>query len=122
MAANAKTKRYLESERYAEIRQDLLDQLERNGTTGSYYVDLVNDYMDLWVTKSLLVDDIQRRGVNVKYNNGGGQTGMKKNDSVEQRIKVNAQMLRMLSEIGIKWLAESGDKKQPGGEPDDEEL
>lgn len=102
MAANAKTRKYLESELYGEIKQDLLDQLERNGTTGKYYNDLVNDYMDLWVTKCLLVDDIQQRGVTVKYDNGGGQKGKKKNDSVEQRIKVNAQMLKLLSELGIK--------------------
>lgn len=123
MAANAKTKKYLASELYSEIKQDLLDQLERNGTTGKYFIDLVDDYMDMWVTKSLLVDDIQRRGVNVKYNNGGGQSGLKKNDSVETLIKVNAQMLRLLSELGIKWLTESGLKPpNSGGESEDDEL
>ncbi|AKL96634.1 phage terminase, small subunit [Clostridium aceticum] len=114
MAANAKTKKYLNSSSYAEIKQDLLDQLERTGTVGKYYTDLVNDYMDMWVTKCLLVDDIQQRGVNIKYNNGGGQSGVKKNDSIEQRIKVNAQMLKLLSELGIK-------PAQTGGE-DDEEM
>lgn len=102
MAANVKTRKYLESEKFAEIKQDLLDQLERNGTYGKYYTDLVEDYMDMWTTKCLLVDDIQRRGVIVKYDNGGGQKGYKKNESVEQRIKVNAQMLKLLSELGIK--------------------
>lgn len=102
MAANAKTRKYLTSELYTEIRQDLIEQLERNGTVGKYYLDLVDDYMDMWVTKCLLVDDIQQRGVNVKYNNGGGQKGVKKNESVEQRIKINGQMLKLLSEIGIK--------------------
>ena len=109
MAANAKTKKYLESDLYAEIKKDLLDQLERNGTTGTYYSDLVNDYMDIWVTKCLLVDDIQQRGVDVKYNNGGGQKGIKKNESVDQRIKVNMQMLKLLSEIGIKPSRVDGD-------------
>ena len=116
MAANAKTKKYLESDLYAEIKKDLLDQLERNGTTGTYYSDLVNDYMDIWVTKCLLVDDIQQRGVDVKYNNGGGQKGIKKNESVDQRIKVNMQMLKLLSEIGIKPSRVDGD---PGA---DEEM
>ncbi len=109
MGANAKTRKYLESKEYQEIQSDLLDQLERNGTTGKYYFDLVSDYMDLWVTKSLLVDDIQQRGVTVLYNNGGGQKGRKKNDSVEQRIKVNAQMLKLLSELGIKPVQLDGD-------------
>ena len=109
MAANAKTKKYLQSELYAEIKTDLLDQIERNGTTGKYYADLVGDYMDMWVTKCLLVDDIQQRGVTMSYDNGGGQKGRKKNDSVEQRIKINAQMLKLLAELGVKPSQSDGD-------------
>lgn len=100
------------SDLYRDIRQDLLDQLERNGTVGRYYTDLVDDYMDMWITKSLLVEDIQSRGVIVTYNNGGGQSGAKKNDSIEQRIKINAQMLKLLDSLGIK-------PSQTDGEPDE---
>lgn len=114
--ANAKTKRLLQSEKYAKIKQDLLDQLERNETIGEYYTDLVDDYMDLWVTKCLLIEDIQRRGIIVKYDNGGGQKGKKKNDSVELMIKVNNQMLVLLSKIGI----EPSNGSEPGGDPDEE--
>lgn len=99
--ANAKTRKFLNSESYASIRNDLIAQLEANGTAGKYYYDLIEDYMDLWVTKCLLVADIQTRGVSIKYNNGGGQLGVKKNESVEQRLKVNGQMLKLLSELGI---------------------
>lgn len=105
----AKAKKLMESELYAQIKQDLLDQLDRNGTTGKYYTDLVGDYMDLWVTKCMLVEDIQSRGVSVVYDNGGGQKGRKKNDSVEQRIKVNAQMLKLLTELGIRPAQSDGD-------------
>ena len=31
-----------------KIRQDLLDQLESDGTVGQYYTDLVDDYMSMW--------------------------------------------------------------------------
>lgn len=110
MAANAKAKKYLNSEKYAEIKEDLIDQLERNGTVGKHYIDLVDDYMDLWVTKCILVDDIQQRGVNIPWNNGGGQKGVKKNDSVELRIKVNAQMLKLLAELGLKTGITDGDE------------
>lgn len=58
--------------------------------------------MDMWVTKSLLVEDIKNRGVNSEYNNGGGQKGTKRNESIDQLIKLNAQMLKLLAEIGIK--------------------
>ncbi len=87
---------------YNEIKNDLLGQLKSNGTSGKYYTDLIDDYMDMWVTKTLLVLDIKTRGVTVKYDNGGGQSGVKRNDSIADRIKVNAQMLKLLADLGIK--------------------
>ena len=94
---------------YQNIKCDLLNQLEANGTKGRFYTDLVNDYMDFWVTKSLLIADVKSRGVMVKYNNGGGQSGYKKNDSVQELNKTNAQMLKLLNELGIKPTDTVGD-------------
>lgn len=111
--ASAKTKQYLQSERYAEIKQDLLDQLDRSGTVGKYYTDLVEDYMSFWVDKCLLTDDIQSRGVVVTYNNGGGQSGKKRNDSIADKIKVNVQMLNILNALGIKPAQADGGDDDP---------
>ena len=113
MAVKAAVKKYLESEKYDEIRRDLLDQLERNGTCGQYYTDLVEDYMSFWVDKQLLTDDIQARGVVVTYNNGGGQSGKKRNDSIADKIKVNVQMLNILNALGIKPAPADGDDDDP---------
>lgn len=85
-----------------EIKNDLLEQLIRNGTIGKYYIDLVDKYMDFWDMENALIDDIKARGVVVTYDNGGGQKGTKKNDSIDQRIKVNGQMLKILDSLGIK--------------------
>lgn len=97
---------------YAEIKGDLMQQLKMNQTSGRFYEDMVEDYMDLWLTKNLLLSDIKTRGVTVRYNNGGGQSGYKKNDSVEQVLKVNTQMLRILDSIGIKPTASGGDDEE----------
>lgn len=86
---------------YKEIRKNIIEQLERAGNDKQFYIDLVDDYMDMWATKQLLVEDIKDRGVRVEYDNGGGQKGFKKNDSIEQRLKVNAQMLKILAELNI---------------------
>jgi len=86
-----------------------MEQLELNGTLGAFYTDLIDDYMDFWVTKSMLIEDIHERGTTVDYDNGGGQKGKKKNDSIDQLIKVNGQMLKILSEIGIKPSDSGGD-------------
>lgn len=110
MADRKAVKELKNSEKYNKIRQDLLDQLDRNGTYGEQFKDLVEDYMAFWVTKSLLIDDINKRGVNVKYNNGGGQSGYKRNDSIAELNKTNAQMLKLLNELGIKAItSDSGD-------------
>lgn len=110
MADKKVVKELKNSEKYIRIRQDLLDQLERNFTYGEQFKDLVEDYMAFWITKTLLIEDINKRGVNVKYNNGGGQSGYKKNDSIGELNKTNAQMLKLLSELGIKaTVADSGD-------------
>jgi P27 family predicted phage terminase small subunit len=86
---------------YREIKNDLLDQLDANGTVGKFYEDMIEDYMTMYVTKTLCARDIQKRGTTVKYNNGGGQEGFKKNESVEMFNKTNAQMLKLLSDLGL---------------------
>ena len=92
----------------AEIRQDLLDQLERNGTVGKYYIDLVNDYMSLWDAKIDLAADVSSRGAKV-YVETATTRNLKTNDSVPDLLKVNAQMLKILDCIGIKPARTDGD-------------
>ena len=95
-------KKITRAQAYRAIEKDLLDELEANGTCGKYFEDMVQDYMAMYVTKTLLVRDIQKRGTIVEYNNGGGQHGFKKNESVDMFNKTNAQMLKLLSELGLK--------------------
>src|SRR5690606_39353600 len=61
------------SELREQIKQDLVDQLERQGVYGRHYLDLVEDYMALWDTKNALISDITKRGVMIKYQNGENQ-------------------------------------------------
>lgn len=86
----------------ADIKKDLIDQLERNGVYGSHYLDLISDYMALWEIKNDLIADIKERGVTTKYQNGKNQWGYKKNDSIVELNRTNAQMLKILNELGLK--------------------
>ena len=95
-------KQKTQKRRRSEIKKALIGQLKKNGTTGKYYVDMVEDYMRLWDTKENLFTDIEERGVTVEYNNGGGQRGKKQNDSVALAVKVGERMTRMLESMGIK--------------------
>lgn len=85
-----------------KIKKDMIKQLKDRNILESHYISLVDDYMELWNIKNLLIADINERGVNVEWNNGGGQSGVKKNDSVNELVRVNAQMLKILSELGIR--------------------
>lgn len=85
-----------------DIKNSILEELNKQNMYKPYLVDLVDDYMKMWDTKEALQRDIKENGVKIIYNNGGGQCGVKKNDSVEQLIKMNAQMLKLLDALGIK--------------------
>ncbi len=93
---------------FNEIKTDLLKQLESNGTFGKHYEDLISDYMALWNIKNRLIEDIKERGVSIEWNNGK-QHGMKKNDSISELNKTNAQMLKILSELGLKPIPQEDD-------------
>ena len=84
------------------IRKDLLDQLNSRGMTQGFYISLVDDYISLWDVKNQLLENIAENGVTITYNNGGGQSGQKKNDCVPELYRVNAQMLKLLSELGLR--------------------
>lgn len=100
--------------RRADIRQDLIDQLDRNGTIGKYYSDLIEDYMRLWDTKNELAEDIETRGAKVEVETAT-TSNIKTNDSIPDLLKVNAQMLKILDCLGIK-------PAQMDGDPGDEEM
>ncbi|WP_066679343.1 P27 family phage terminase small subunit [Clostridium septicum] len=93
---------------FDKIKEDLLKQLENNGVYGKHFEDLIDDYMALWNIKNRLIDDIKERGVSVVWNNGK-QHGYKKNDSISELNKTNAQMLKILSELSLKPTAQSED-------------
>lgn len=98
----AKTKKEIESEKLREaIKTDLIDQLDRNGTIGKYYADLIEDYMSLWDAKTKLAEDIKKRGAKVLIETANS-ANVKTNDSVPDLLKVNAQMLKILDSIGVK--------------------
>ena len=90
-----------QEKRRAAIEADLLNQLSRNGTVGEYYTDLVSDYMEMWSAKNDLIRDIKERGTVVDYTSNSGQVNKRKNESVNEFLKVNAQMSKLLDTIGI---------------------
>lgn len=84
-----------------QIKQDLLDQLERQGIYGQHYIDLVDDYIKLYDIKNKLLEDAKKNPY-TEWRNSETSYGRKKNDSIDQAVKVNQQMLKILSFLNIK--------------------
>ena len=91
-----------ESKKFKSIKKDLVKQLELMGANTPTFLSQVDTYMAMWVTQELLIDDIEQRGTYIAYDNGGGQSGTRKNDSVADQIKVNGQMQKVLDALGIR--------------------
>ena len=79
-----------------------MEQLERGGNDTAHFEALVADYMKLYEVKERAYRDIQERGLYVEYRNSEFQYGTKKNDSVDQMLKAEQQMLKILDSLGIK--------------------
>lgn len=97
------------------IKEDLLDQLERAGVYGDHYLDLIEDYMSLWEIKNKLIKD-GKKNPYTEWRNSESSFGRKKNDSIDQALKVNQQMIKILEFLDIK------PSKQDGEKDDDEEM
>ena len=83
------------------ILQDLLSQLQANGTATEYFINLVEDYMVFWDIKNQLQEDVKLRGVVYLHTTDRGAQNMKKNDSVTELVKVNDRMVKLLDSLGL---------------------
>lgn len=93
--------------RRKEIHQALLHQVDPSGSSEQkHFLDLIDDYMKFWDIKEMLLEDIARRGVVVEYTSNAGITNRKKNESVDQLQRINAQMLKILTQLELKPVPE----------------
>ena len=95
----AKSKKQLLKE---NLKQDLIDQLERNGTYGSYYHDMVDDWLTLWENKYELTLDLKNRGGKIVKFDSKGQKQIVNNESSDLLIKITVQMQKILEFLRLK--------------------
>jgi hypothetical protein len=87
---------------YRTIRNSLVDQLQRAGNDRPHFLNMVEDYMSMYVTKELCKIDIEERGITITSTGSAGQKVTKKNDSADLLLKTNQQMIKLLDMLGIK--------------------
>ena len=108
-----KRKNYRLTDAYKELRQSMLQNLIERDLDGDVYRDKVQEYMDFWVRRQELRDDIARRGLTVTDDRGR----LMENRSVSLEIQVSRQMLAIFSTLGFKE-----DALASGQRDDDDEL
>lgn len=95
------------------IRESLLLQLAIKGASAEHYIDLINDYMNLWDAKNALIKDIKKRGVTYQDNSSTGVLVWKDNPAVKDLLATNRQMLSILKELNLST------KEVDGGDADE---
>ena len=91
-------KSYARRREYAELRQAMLENLTARGLDAEMYRDKVQEYMDFWVRRQELRDDIAKRGLTVTDDRGR----LMENRSVSLEIQVSRQMLAIFTTLGFK--------------------
>ena len=91
-----------ENEKRKNIKKDLLNQLELKGMYQSYYIDMVEQYMQYYDVKNELMKDIKDNGVRVEVTSGNGFVTSKINESIIMVQKTTPLMLKILKDLGLE--------------------
>lgn len=89
-------------EKAVNIREDLKNQLISQNKFGKQFDDMVEDYIFLVRLKEELQEDIALNGIRYETMTGNGYKTDKPNESVQNLLKVNAQMLKILQDLELK--------------------
>ena len=84
-----------------EIISSLQNQLMDKGLEYAHYQDLVADYGKCWSIARKLQADISQRGCKVEKLDSRGQNQIVNNESIDQLLKVQSSMLRILDTLGL---------------------
>lgn len=83
---------------YTELRNAMLKSIKMRGLESKAYTDKVDEYMDFWVRRRELRDDVAERGLTVMDDRGR----VSENRSVSLEVQVSRQMLAIFNALGFK--------------------
>ena len=84
------------------IREDLKGQLLSQNKFGKQFDDMIEDYIFFVKLKEELQLDIKENGLRYRTMTGNGYPTDKPNESVQNLVKINAQMLKILQDLELK--------------------
>lgn len=89
---------YRKTKEFITLKKSMTDILEQRGLEKAVYTDKVKEYMDFWVRRCELRDDVDARGLTVEDDRGR----LSENRSVSLEIQTSRQMLAIFTALGFK--------------------
>ena len=86
---------------YKDIKNSLIEELNKQGKTAKYFMDMADDYMKYYVIKERLQEDIDKNGPRITCPSSTGKMVIKDNKSYAQLINVSKIMINILTTLGI---------------------
>lgn len=120
--AGSKKKDWRRTKIYAEMRKQMIDDLQAAGIKNAYFLDKVDRFMSLWCQSKELEDDLSTRGIRVEYQNGS-QRGETDNKSLDRLMKVYDRMDEIHRQLGYQEQVKVGRQaaaRNKLGDEDDE--
>lgn len=98
MSDSRKKQDYRKTKYFKSLKKSMIDILVRRGLEETAYIDKVEEYMDFWVRRCELRDDVAARGLTVEDDRGR----LSENRSVSLEIQTSRQMLAIFTALGFK--------------------
>lgn len=98
MADSDKKMDYRKTKDFKRLRSSMIEALTLRGLDQAVYTDKINEYMDFWVRRRELRDDVNARGLTVTDERGR----LCENRSVSLEIQASRQMLAIFTSLGFK--------------------
>ena len=98
VADSAKKPDYRKTKDFKALKKAMLEKLALRGMNERSYTDKVEEYLDFWVRRRELRDDVNTRGLTVTDERGR----LSENRSVSLEIQVSRQMLALFTALGFK--------------------
>lgn len=92
---------YKSNTSYKRIKSSLIEQLEKNGLNTPFYVDKVETYMTLWISKKILEHDVEQCLVTDKADFMDSTENREQSETAVKIIKIDERMGKILKELGI---------------------
>lgn len=92
---------YKNNTKYKRIKASLIEQLDKNGLNTPFYVDKVETYMTLWISKKILEHDIEQCLIVNKLSYMDSTENREQGETAIKIIKIDERMGKILKEIGV---------------------